>query len=330
MNRLTHLSATTAVALVLVTALAGSAAADVDRGVDATGELVADAAPDGAAVHVPQRAAAGFVAATSAGRVAIPSRPADTITVSPNAGGAHVTVTLPREATVGTGRSAQDGTVVYPAADGATDVAAQALEQGGVRLLTVTRDAGGPTSFTYDFGPGVVPVLEADGSVVLTAPAGPDGLDGLTVEIARIAAPWAVDADGDPVATRYRVDGTSVVQTVAHDAPGTAYPVVADPTISVGAGVYWHFNRAETRTWASYGVTGMGVAGGACAAVGRLGGPIVAVAVGGACAYIAARMIHAATVANNSSPRRCFYVRMIPGLGLAFITAGTYAGSRCR
>ena len=90
------------------------------------------------------------------------------------------------------------------------------------------------------------------------------------------------------------------------------------------------FNRAETRTWASYGVTGMAGAGGACGAVGRLGGPIVTVVLGATCAYIAARMIHAATVAQNSSPRRCFYLSAVPGLGIAFITAGPYLDRRCR
>ncbi|MDE0497447.1 MAG: hypothetical protein OXH86_08850 [Acidimicrobiaceae bacterium] len=42
-----------------------------------------------------------------------------------------------------------------------------------------------------------------------------------------IAAPWALDANGEEVPTRYALDGTTLIQTVNHE--GAAYPVVADP-----------------------------------------------------------------------------------------------------
>lgn len=42
------------------------------------------------------------------------------------------------------------------------------------------------------------------------------------------ALPWAKDANGKPVATSYRIDGDSIVQTLKFDA-NTAFPVVADP-----------------------------------------------------------------------------------------------------
>ncbi|MFD7665659.1 helicase HerA domain-containing protein [Streptomyces sp. NPDC059788] len=42
------------------------------------------------------------------------------------------------------------------------------------------------------------------------------------------AAPWAKDAHGNPVPTSYRVDGSTLVQSV-RIADSTAFPVVADP-----------------------------------------------------------------------------------------------------
>lgn len=44
--------------------------------------------------------------------------------------------------------------------------------------------------------------------------------------------PWAVDARGRELATRYRVEGTTIVQDV--DTRGAEFPVVADPTVRTG------------------------------------------------------------------------------------------------
>ncbi len=45
------------------------------------------------------------------------------------------------------------------------------------------------------------------------------------------SAPWAFDANGNPVATSYAIDGKDLVQTIEHG-PGAAYPIVADPRFS--------------------------------------------------------------------------------------------------
>jgi len=47
-------------------------------------------------------------------------------------------------------------------------------------------------------------------------------------EMAKIGAAWAVDANGEAVATHYEIDGTTLTQVVDTDGQ-TAYPVVADP-----------------------------------------------------------------------------------------------------
>lgn len=45
-----------------------------------------------------------------------------------------------------------------------------------------------------------------------------------------VAAPWAVDATGQSVPTRYEIEGQALVQVIDFTA-ATAFPVVADPDI---------------------------------------------------------------------------------------------------
>ena len=47
-----------------------------------------------------------------------------------------------------------------------------------------------------------------------------------------MTVPWAFDATGAAVTTWFEIDGTSIVQHVAHDSSVT-YPVVADPWLGI-------------------------------------------------------------------------------------------------
>ncbi|WP_419554174.1 hypothetical protein [Candidatus Poriferisodalis sp.] len=64
-----------------------------------------------------------------------------------------------------------------------------------------------------------------------TAELQPDGsvrfFDADGNESGGIASPWAIDANGEEVPTRYTLDGTTLIQAIDHE--GAAYPVVADP-----------------------------------------------------------------------------------------------------
>jgi len=88
------------------------------------------------------------------------------------------------------------------------------------------------------------------------------GSDGVT--IGTFGTPWAIDAQGAPVETSYSLDGTTIVQTVAHGEE-FAYPVVADPKFTWG----WvtgtlYFNKFETQLICAYGAvafTWLGIAG---------------------------------------------------------------------
>lgn len=169
---------------------------------------------------------------------------------------------------------AADGTVVY-GGNGA-DLAVQALSDGA-RVQAVIGGKSAPTSYTYRLSDGIVPVAQADGSVKLTHQVA----DGIVVDVATVAAPWARDAHGKAVPTRYTIRGNSLVQVVDHRASGIAYPVVADPRVTVGWGVYIHYTNREARAnstgWrgtindkAKYtailcGYIGLNVAAGACA-----------------------------------------------------------------
>ena len=58
-----------------------------------------------------------------------------------------------------------------------------------------------------------------------------------------ITEPWAVDADGEAVRTAYKLSGNAIVQTIQHS--GAAYPVVADPTVSLAWAIYVRWNLAD-------------------------------------------------------------------------------------
>lgn len=73
-----------------------------------------------------------------------------------------------------------------------------------------------------------------------------------------IDAPWAVDADGRSLPTRYEISGSTLTQIV--DTTGAAFPVVADPTVQFfGPYIQVHLNKAESLA----AITGFS----ACAAV---------------------------------------------------------------
>ncbi|MEV7601346.1 hypothetical protein AB0O91_28665 [Kitasatospora sp. NPDC089797] len=136
--------------------------------------------------------------------------------------GVTVSIDLPDTRDV-PGVRAGRGTTVYVGAAPATDLAVQATDGGGIRALTVLKDATAPREYRYGIGlPEGARLVPLDGGAVAAVAA-----DGRTV-LGGFAAPWAEDADGRTVPTRYRVEGDTLVQTV-DVGPGTAFPVTADP-----------------------------------------------------------------------------------------------------
>ncbi len=170
--------------------------------------------------------------ATAGGRVAV---------TAPD--GTAVTLTLPA-ASDAAGTTSAAGTTVYPGAGADTDLAVQATDDGGARALVTLNNAGASTEQRFDLG------LPQGASLV---PDGKGGYDivqalgnGASATMGHIDAPWAKDANGNPVPTNYHLDGTTLVQSI-ETGKDTAYPVVADPKWTWG----WitgtvYFNKHDT------------------------------------------------------------------------------------
>ncbi|MFT7837236.1 hypothetical protein Q5530_13900 [Saccharothrix sp. BKS2] len=120
---------------------------------------------------------------------------------------------------------AGDGRTVFRDALPATDAGVERTGSG-LRLTTVLKDGRAPEEFRFALSlpEGSAPLPRANGSVDVVDPAGR--------VVASINKPWAFDATGAAVPTRYRVEGSVLVQRVEHG--GAAYPVVADPSIDFG------------------------------------------------------------------------------------------------
>lgn len=138
----------------------------------------------------------------------------------------------------------------------ATAVAVNPLDDGDAQLLVSIGSGNSPTRYRF-------PITVPDGaSLALTEDGGAEVTLADGTLAASIAAPWAIDARQQPVATHFELEGGSLIQVVDHRAQGTAYPVLADPSVF---GCDWHtstcvkFTRSETKglsTYVSPGVVG--------------------------------------------------------------------------
>ena len=125
------------------------------------------------------------------------------------------------------------------------------------RALSAEKIADGLVSFDNLNGTYTVPVVKADGSIAITSiiksvdaanifeyrfelPKGVrlvldvstgavDAVDGKGNWVAGVATPWARDARGADVPTRFEVKGNSLTQVVDTRSHSFAYPIVADP-----------------------------------------------------------------------------------------------------
>lgn len=101
-------------------------------------------------------------------------------------------------------------------------IAVQSTEDG-MRALIHIASASAPERYEFPIGGdvtelvplanGEVEALNAEGEVVATA-----------------ATPWATDANGVDVPTRYEIDGTRLTQVVEHRSGNFTYGIVADPS----------------------------------------------------------------------------------------------------
>lgn len=227
-----------ATALILGVVSVGTASAE-DSPVEEIAVLISQVAPDAGPLAETSFTADHVIAEADGAKIEVPLVADESLTLTKD--GSTIEVTLPAEITTDRGHVANDGTIVYPSEDDSASSAVQVFEDGAVRIQTVLFDSGAPHEFTYKFGD-LVPVLREDG--------GADLIDrtavGVEAAVGSVDSPWALDADGHPVQTRYEVVDGTLVQVVEAD-ESTAYPIVADPTLSFGTGAYITFNRSETK-----------------------------------------------------------------------------------
>jgi len=274
-------------ACIAVSALA-PAAADTGETDDGVVDLVNAVAPDIGRTSIP--AVDGADGSFVVGDTRIPGSGDGWFTV----GGAAepLSVSMPREADPGAAAPTADGSVVLRGDETGIDVVAQAVDEEALRIQTVVASADAPHVFTYDVANGYELTQSADGSFWAYRPGGEDQL-----ALYRIHEPWARDAAGEPVETRYEIVGDSLVQTIVTD-EDTQFPVVADPTwewylAAYGAG----FNKQETRQLAS-----AGAASGFC---GLLPGAFAA-----ACGVLGAQWFLQAQLAADAG--ECVFIAVVP------------------
>lgn len=136
-----------------------------------------------------------------------------------------VRVSLP-SAGGGDGEALRDGAVAHDNGDGSTTVPIPKAD-GSVQILSVIEGDEAPSAYRYglELPAGVTVQRSEDGAIAIVSERG--------TLVVGISAPWAVDADGTAVPTRYEVDGSTLTQIVDHVGGGFAYPIVADPWLGI-------------------------------------------------------------------------------------------------
>lgn len=202
-------------------------------------------------------------------------------------------IELPDEIPISDGVVAADGTVVFTADDSSGDaVAVQTLADGSTRIQTVMGGAESPREFGYRMA-GYQPYQSDTGEVIFLNEAG---------DYVPVAAPWAVDANGAAVETRYEVRGDELFQVVTPGAT-TAYPVVADPSW-IWNGPIWgmKLTRAETSRVRDYSAA-LGMCGIFTKALPK---------VFQACAVFGSYIVAQAHIAQGDNPKTCLFFTAAP------------------
>ena len=118
-----------------------------------------------------------------------------------------------------------------------------ATEDGAQTLIEIP-SASAPREYRFPLSlpEGAEAAVSTDGSVIIADANGPIGF---------YRTPWAVDAAGEPVATDFRIEGDTLIQTVYFD-ENASFPIIADPDFGgEWWGWYWQATRAETQQLAA-------------------------------------------------------------------------------
>lgn len=189
----------------------------------------------------------------------------------------------------------------------------------GVRVMSLLDEGESSATFSVDVPSGASLVPNGGGfDVVVNA-------DGTKLSLGQIEAPWAVDANGVQLPTSYVWDGDTLTQHV--ETTGAAYPIVADPAVTVGGGadglgVYWNMTGAQAKAIAaaSASTVALALAGGCAGAskVPKIGGMLSAL-----CGFVGAPTLASVfadikKILTNSKvdSNACYQLRIPLGSGL--------------
>ncbi|WP_263119429.1 hypothetical protein [Cellulomonas sp. RIT-PI-Y] len=233
-------------ALGLIAAGSPAIASTAGSEIEETAALIARVAPDQGVVVAGDDIGGAIVAEVGDVVVNVPSVASEPIVIDSQNGehdGAQLAVTLPSDLPLDHAEVADDGTVVYPGSS--VSAAVQVLDNGSTRLQTVIENSSAPSDFAYSFGGGVAPVQAEDGAVTLSVTT-----EDAVLQLGQVDDAWAVDANGAPVRTWYTVEGDMLVQHVDLSST-TAFPVIADPKLTYGVGVYLNMTGGEWKAAAA-------------------------------------------------------------------------------
>lgn len=99
-------------------------------------------------------------------------------------------------------------------------------EDGSVQVVSTIAGPGSATRLEYEVSANGLASIDQVGDALIFRDSG-DGFLGA------VTAPWAKDANGLEVPTRFEISGTSFVQIVDHTSAEYAYPIVADPVAGI-------------------------------------------------------------------------------------------------
>lgn len=160
--------------------------------------------------------------------------------------GAALAVQLPFANSAATARAAGTAAVTFDNRNGSSTVPV-VTDDGSVAIHTIVEGSASPERYVYqlDIPHGTHIKQEKSGEVLI--------LDAAGASVFFIAAPWARDANGRDVPTRYELHGSTLTQVVKHSSAFT-YPVVADPSIG---GFYmskyqWNGVRNKLTLWPTF------------------------------------------------------------------------------
>ena len=159
--------------------------------------------------------------------VSVQKNPKDGVSVSnKKLGGASVHVGLPYADGASEASSVSQGVVSYDNKNGSSTIPV-AKNDGSLQMVTKIDNRDAPTEYKYVMGvpQGAKLVHQEDGSVLI--------LDNNGKIISAVSKPWAVDAQGTPVDTKYVIQGNELIQVIDHTSQDYKYPIVADPWMGI-------------------------------------------------------------------------------------------------